>query len=96
MCEGKSENTPERLLYLDIGEIVLEDNSEVTIATLDQHRGDLGPLLAAAPEMHQALPDLSSVITWLENGCDPLKARDELLIYKARIDEAKAKAESWS
>lgn len=50
-------------------------------------------LIAAAPDMYEALPDLSRVITWLQNGCDPIKAADELQVYQARIDLAKAKAE---
>lgn len=35
-----------------------------------------------------ALPDLSSVIAWLENGCEPKHAATELAIYKGRIDKA--------
>lgn len=50
-------------------------------------------LIAAAPEMYEALPDLSHVISWLQNGCDPIKAADELQVYQERIDRAKAKAE---
>jgi hypothetical protein len=33
----------------------------------------------------EALPDLSSVIAWLENGCDPKHAATELRIYQRRI-----------
>jgi len=50
-------------------------------------------LIAAAPEMYEALPDLSHVISWLQNGCDPIKAADELQVYQERIDRAKTKAE---
>lgn len=50
-------------------------------------------LIAAAPEMLEALPDLSHVISWLENGCDPAKAAVELRHYQSRIDAAIAKAE---
>lgn len=53
-------------------------------------------LIAAAPEMLGALPDLSHVISWLENGCDPVSAANELRIHQARIDAAKAKAEGRS
>lgn len=49
-------------------------------------------LMAAAPELIEAMPDLLPVIAWLSNGCDPLKAVDELKIYQSRIDSAKAKA----
>lgn len=49
-------------------------------------------LMAAAPELIEAMPDLRPVIAWLSNGCDPLKAVDELKIYQSRIDSAKAKA----
>lgn len=49
-------------------------------------------LMAAAPELFEALPDLLPVIAWLSNGCDPIKAVDELKIYQDRIDIAKAKA----
>lgn len=37
-------------------------------------------------------PDLSNVITWLENGCDPIMAVKELRIYKERVDAALAMA----
>lgn len=50
-------------------------------------------LIAAAPEMYEALPDLSHVISWLQNGCDPIKAANELQAYQERIGRAKAKAE---
>lgn len=53
-------------------------------------------LIAAAPEMLEALPDLSHVISWLENGCDPASAAKELRIYQGRIERAKAKAEGRS
>lgn len=36
----------------------------------------------------EGLPDLSAVIAWLDNGCDPKHAADELRIHKARIDHA--------
>lgn len=31
------------------------------------------------------LPDLSPVIAWLENGCDPKEAAKELRIYQQRM-----------
>lgn len=58
---------------------------------LDVSEADMA-LIAAAPEMLGALPDLSAVITWLENGCDPVKAAGELRIYQGRIQSAIAKA----
>ncbi len=39
-----------------------------------------------------ALPDLSSVIGWLENGCEPVAAATELRIYQNRIRAAIARA----
>ena len=36
-----------------------------------------------------AIPDLFSVIKWLENGCDPAHAATELRIYQERIDHAR-------
>lgn len=53
-------------------------------------------LIAAAPVLYEALPDLSHVIAWLENGCDPKKAAQELRIYANGIDAAKAKARGES
>ncbi|MNX88859.1 hypothetical protein D3C86_1208480 [compost metagenome] len=41
-------------------------------------------------ELRKAIPDLSSVIAWLDNGCEPKHAVTELAIYKARIDQALA------
>lgn len=53
---------------------------------------DGGPdTIRPAPEaekLREAMPDLSSVIAWLDNGCDPKHAVTELTIYKARIDQA--------
>jgi len=49
-------------------------------------------LIAAAPEMFEALPDLSAVIAWLENGCEVTHAVTELRIHQARIDAARSKA----
>lgn len=41
-------------------------------------------------ELRKAMPDISSVIAWLDNGCEPKHAVTELSIYKARIDQALA------
>jgi hypothetical protein len=49
-------------------------------------------LFAAAPTMLEALPDLSAVIAWLENGCEVTHAVTELRIHQARIDAARSKA----
>lgn len=51
-----------------------------------------GPMVAAAPDLYEALPDLSHVISWLENGCEKRHAIAELRIYQTRIDKARAKA----
>ena len=40
-------------------------------------------LVAAAKR--EAFPDLTSVINWLENGCDPKEAAKELRLYAAAI-----------
>ena len=48
-------------------------------------------LIAAAPDLLEALPDLSHVINWLKH-CDPAKAIGELEIYQARINAAIASA----
>jgi hypothetical protein len=53
---------------------------------LCQEAADITDVLVAA------VPDLSSVITWLENGCEPKAAVTELRIYQSRIDAALAKA----
>lgn len=66
------------------------------VANPEKTAAELAAKMNTFPVLVDALPDLSCVITWLENGCDPLKARDELAIYKARIDAAKAKAEGHS
>lgn len=51
---------------------------------------DLEAKLRAAVE---AMPDLSNVLTWLQNECDPLDAVRELEIYKTRIDAFLASTE---
>ena len=40
--------------------------------------------LVAAAE-REAFPDLTAVINWLENGCDPKEAAKELRLYAAAI-----------
>ncbi len=35
--------------------------------------------------LRRELPDLSPVIAWLENGCDPKEAAKELRIYQKRM-----------
>ena len=35
------------------------------------------------------LPDLSPVITWMENGCSDIEAIKELRLYQKQIDAAK-------
>ena len=42
-------------------------------------------LLSANREMRTATPDLTAVIAWLKNGCDPAHAVTELQIYQDRI-----------
>lgn len=38
-----------------------------------------------AAQEREAFPDLSAVISWLENGCDPREAAKELRHYAAAI-----------
>jgi len=38
-----------------------------------------------------ALPDLSYVIIWLRNGCEPDKAADELQLYENKITAGRAR-----
>ena len=72
---------------------VMQDRTRGKLVTIvDTSEAD-ALLFAAAPEMYEALPDLSHVISWLQNGCDPIKAADELRVHQRRIDHAKAKAE---
>lgn len=55
-------------VYLDIGEVVCADDTEVTIATIDYGRDDaeeIGQLIAAAPELLAALKALDAY--WLES-----------------------------
>ena len=43
---------------------------------------------ARADRLAKGMPDLSSVIGWLANGCDPTHAVTELRILQARINHA--------
>lgn len=47
-----------------------------------------GELRSQVAALKAALPDLTSVIEWLANGCDPQHAVTELHIYQDRIDQA--------
>ncbi|MNE47326.1 hypothetical protein D3C80_1417280 [compost metagenome] len=49
-------------------------------------------LIAAAPDLLEALPNLTSVIAWLRNGCEVKHAITELEIYQRRIDAAITRA----
>ena len=40
---------------------------------------------AGAVAEREAFPDLTAVINWLENGCDPKEAAKELRLYAAAI-----------
>lgn len=46
---------------------------------------NIATLLAQVEKMRTALPDLSYVISWLENGCSVDGAIKELRIYQSRI-----------
>ena len=46
-------------------------------------------------ELRRALPDPSSVIAWLENGCSPGPAALELRIYQERLAAAEAKLAAY-
>ncbi len=45
----------------------------------------LALILAAYRKMREAAPDLTAVIAWLKNGCDPAHAVTELQIYQDRL-----------
>lgn len=52
----------------------------------------LPDLIAAARErdaLREVMPDLTAVIAWLQNGCDPVHAVTELAILKGRIERAR-------
>lgn len=49
-------------------------------------------LIAAAPDLLEAMPDLTAVIAWLRNGCEVQHSITELEIYQRRIDAAIARA----
>ena len=55
----------------------------------DQHIAEV--IEAAVQAEREAFPDLSSVIAWLENGCDPQEAAKELRLYAEAI-KARGKA----
>ena len=40
---------------------------------------------AGAAAEREAFPNLTAVINWLENGCDPKEAANELRLYAAAI-----------
>ena len=64
---------------------------EMARATEDGRQGAVARAAAAearADRLAQGMPDLSSVIGWLANGCDPTHAVTELRVYQARIKAA--------
>lgn len=83
------------LIYLDIGEIVREDDTDVTIATLEHGPGwdgfqegeAYGELLAAAPEMLVALRNARVILQSFrvsgEGGLDTMIADIDAAIAKA-------------
>jgi hypothetical protein len=68
-------------------ERVVEDCPRTGIKTVEIYAPDslerFAALVAAAER--EAFPDLSAVINWLENGCDPQEAAKELRLYAAAI-----------
>lgn len=77
----------------DYSELRQSYDAVVAKLTIERGHGDKQYRRATAAEAKLAravegLPDLSAVIAWLDNGCDPKHAADELRIYKARIDHA--------
>jgi hypothetical protein len=70
-------------------EIVRLNGIAMDLQTLcDKQAMEIGRLRAERDRLRDALPELSSVITWLRNGCSPTDAARELEIYKTRIDAA--------
>lgn len=55
------------------------------LSALSDHDSALTAAHRRIEELTRALPDLSAVITWLENGCEPKHAATELRIYQERI-----------
>lgn len=58
-------HTPGEWVYLDIGEVVVQGDIEVTIATIDYGRDraeEDGALIASAPEMLAALLEARAVL----------------------------------
>lgn len=49
-------------------------------------------LMAAAPDLLEALPDLTAVISWLKAGCSPAAAAEELERYATKIKYARERA----
>ena len=71
----------------DVIRMAREANIKQAIETphlLMVHELERFAALVAAAE-REAFPDLTSVINWLENGCDPKEAAKELRLYAAAI-----------
>lgn len=85
-------------VYLDIGEVVLADDTEVTIATIDYGRDDaeeIGQLIAAAPELLAALKAFAAPLNPSYEqvpGTDPYSAYFSVDAIRAAV-AAVAKAE---
>ena len=71
----------------DVIRMAREANIKQAIETphlLMVHELERFAALVAAAE-REAFPDLTAVINWLENGCDPKEAAKELRLYAAAI-----------
>ena len=74
----------------------MTNDLETAVAKIEKRLGEPGAfrmddepalrlILSANREMRTATPDLTAVIAWLKNGCDPAHAVTELQIYQDRI-----------
>lgn len=68
--------------FMELSQVRWDDNAAFIAAA---NPATILALLSANREMRTATPDLTAVIAWLKNGCDPAHAVTELQIYQDRL-----------
>jgi len=66
-------------------EELFKDSHDWVCFTEEIERFFQAAFAAGAAAEREAFPNLTAVINWLENGCDPKEAAKELRLYAAAI-----------
>lgn len=84
LAEAETSRTYWKLRHAQETEAAERDLAEATKRI--EALADSDKMLALLGRYAAAMPNLGNVISWLDNGCEPAKAADELRIIQGKID----------